>query len=122
MEENIRWKVTDPLGNEVILKESTYQEHIKKDHLFSDAEYRQKAEILAREIIKNPQLLIVNKEKLNRHVYYKIVTVPCENGRESLKILKIVADTDRNPHEIVTWMLQSKLKDTIKKEWIIYAS
>lgn len=122
MEEEIRWKVIDPLGNEVILKESTYQEHIKKDHQFSDAEYRQKAEILAKSVIKNPQLLIVNREKLNRHVYYKIVTIPCENDRESLKVIKIVADTDRNPHEIVTWMLQSKLKDTIKKEWIIYAS
>ena len=122
MEENIRWRVTDPLGNEVILKESTYQEHIKKDHIFSDAAYRQKAETLAREIIENPQLLILNKKKLNRYVYYKIVTVPCENDTESLKILKIVVDTDRVPNEIVTWMLQNKLKDIIKKEWIIYAS
>lgn len=121
-EDKIRWSVTDPLGNEVILKESTFQEHIRKDHKFSDSEYRQKAELKASETIKNPQMIIVNKEKSNRHVYYKIVTMPCDEDRESLKIMKIVVDTDRKPNQIVTWILQSKLKDTIKEGWLEYAS
>lgn len=121
-EDKIRWSVIDPLGNEIILKESTFQEHIRKDHKFSDAEYRQKAESKAKECIENPQLIIKNEDKLNRHVYYKIVNIPCDDFRESLKIMKIIVDTDRNPNQIVTWILQSKLKDIIGEGWIKYAS
>ena len=122
MEENIRWKVTDPLGNEVILKESTFSEHILGDHQMTDAEYRKMAEIQAKAIIQNPQLIIEDKEDKNRHIFYKIILMPFDDSKKKLTALKVVVDTDRTPHAVATWVIQSKLKYKLMEEWIIYAS
>ena len=123
MEENIRWKVTDPLGNEVILKESTFSEHILGDHQMADAEYRKMAETQVKNVIVNPQIIIEDKRDNARHIFYKIVLIPCVGEKiKRLTNLKVVVDTDRKPHQIVTWMLPSKLKDKIMEEGIIYAS
>ena len=118
----IRWEVEDPKARKVILKQSTYEEHIDKDHTDEDAAYRQNAEKQAKETIVNPQFIVRDEEDNDRHVYYKIVTVPYGNDRKRLRNMKVVVDTDRTPHEVVTWIVQSKLKDTIREEWIDYAN
>ena len=122
MEENIRWKVTDPLGNEVILKESTFQEHILGDHQMEDAECRKIAEVQAKAVIQNPQLIIKDEEDKNRHIFYKIILMPYDGLKKRLMALRVVVDTDRTPHAIATWVIQSKLKYKLIEEWIIYAS
>ena len=122
MEEEIRWKVIDPLGNEVILKESTFREHILGDHQMADAEYRKIAETQAKAIIQNPQLIIEDKEDKNRHIFYKIISMPYDDVKKKLTTLKVVVDTDRTPHAIATWIIQSKLKYKFMEEWVIYAS
>ena len=122
MEKNIRWKVVDPLGNEIILKESTFQEHILGDHQMTDSEYRKRLENHVKNIIQNPQLIIEEKHKNNRHIFYKIILMPHDDVMKKLITLKVVVDTDRNPHQIVTWMIQSKLKYKLLEEWIIHAS
>ena len=37
MEDEIRWKVTDPLGNEIVLYKDTFTEHIVGHHADKDA-------------------------------------------------------------------------------------
>ncbi|MBR1730510.1 MAG: hypothetical protein IJ728_13415 [Selenomonadaceae bacterium] len=117
----IRWEITDPKGRRIILKQSTYEEHICKDHLLEDAEYRKSAESQAKETIKNPQLIVVDKEDNDRLIYYKIIRIPY-GERKRLKNMKVIVDSDRKPYEVVTWIIQSKLKDTIMEEWIEYAN
>ena len=121
MEENIRWQVTDPLGNEIVLRESTFQEHIDKDHNYADAIYRKSAEMQVKNALVNPHLIFTNRNINNRNVYCKLI--PAKNlasGEYRLKFLKVVVDTDREPNEIATWVAQSKVKEIVLEEWIIY--
>lgn len=118
----IRWKVKNPLGQEIILKESTYQEHIDKDHQYEDSEYRKHAEEQAKITIEKPQMIIRNEDDQNRDMYYRIVTMEYEKEQKKLKNMKVIVETDREPNEIVTWILQSKLKDIVKEVWIRYAN
>ena len=118
-EDKIRWSITDPLGSEIILKESTFQEHIDRDHKYSDAERRKSTEFQVQSALVNPHLIFTNKKIKNRNIYCKLIPAKHIEGYR-LKFLKIVVDTDRIPNEIVTWVAQSKVKEVIMKEWIIY--
>ena len=41
MEDEIRWRVTDPLGNEIVLYEQRLSVHIRREHDVKDAENRE---------------------------------------------------------------------------------
>ena len=113
MNEKIRWKITDPLGNEVCLKESTYIEHILKDHSPQDSAYRMQIEREARITILTPSLIVSDGE---RNLYYKVIGLTGENLK--IRMLKVVVEKNRNPQEVVTWTILRK-GDNVKGD-VIY--
>ena len=114
----MRWKVTDPLGNEIFLKNSTYTEHILASHGAKDAMYRAQIESEAQRTLKAPTLIVFDGM---RNLYYRAIGLVDEMG-ELLKIrtLKVLVETDRTPQEVVTWTILRK-GDNVKGA-IIYDS
>ena len=117
--DEIRWEVTDPQGRQVVLKESTYENHIKKDHNQEDAAFRIKMEVQAQKAITTPQFIIAKKE---RNEYHRIARVPMEKGLEKLKHMYVITDTDRDPNEVVTFIASSSCRGTLETGSIIYES
>ena len=113
----IRWEVANPQGRPVILKQSTYENHIISDHRPEDAAFRLKIELQAQKAISNPQFIIA-KEK--RHEYHRIVRVPFEENKEKLKHMKVIVDADRDPNEVVTFIAPSNLRCTLETGSVIY--
>ena len=85
MSDDVRWSITDPLGNKIVLKTSTFDEHILSE--------------CPREILAHPSLIA---EDNSRHLYYGAVISHDENELR-VKILKVVVDIEKTPNEIVTW-------------------
>lgn len=113
----IRWEVTNPLGERVVLKQSTYEKHIVNDHSPRDAMYRQKIELQAQKAIINPQLIIAKEQ---RHEYHKIVRVPHTDNVDKIKHINVIVDADRTPNEVVTFIVSSSLRGTVEAGAIIY--
>lgn len=111
----MRWKVTNPLGDEVVLRELTFKEHILGDHYSADAAFRAALEPAAKFTVTNPHLIIDDN---GRHLYYRLTTF-IEEDDVKVKILKVVIDTDRTPHGVVTWTTARK-GDAVKKGAVIY--
>ena len=118
--EEIRWEETDPQGRRVVLKASTFDEHIKKDHDDDDAAIRIKNEEHAKKAIARPHLVILDPEDHDRHIYYRIILANNGEPLKKVKNMRVVVDTDREPNEVVTWIVEKKMKGSAKKEWIIY--
>ena len=60
MEEKIRWRVTDPLGNDIILREQTFTEHIQVDHQLRDSANRAAVEAQVKYAVQYPSFIIKN--------------------------------------------------------------
>ena len=56
--DNIKWKVLDPLGNEIYLTEESFQTHIIKDHKDADAVIRMGLEGQVRFSVQNPCFIL----------------------------------------------------------------
>lgn len=99
----MRWKAVNPFENEVVLREDTFTEHIVGDHSDADVEIRKQLEPVARSTLEYPDLIIRDK---GRHLYYRVIALSDEVLK--VRILKVVVDTDRSPHEVVTWTAARK--------------
>lgn len=113
----IRWKVTDPQDRQVVLRQSTYENHIIDDHEQKDAAFRLKMENQAKKTVTNPQIIIAKNQ---RNEYHRMARVPFEEGIEKLKHVKVVVDADRDPNEVVTFIASSKVNDTLEAGSVIY--
>ena len=109
----MRWKVTDPLGNEIFLKNSTYTEHILGDHEDKDKSYRKMLEPLAIQTLIDPRYIVKDGK---RRLYYDLIVA--EKNPLKLRILKVVVDFGG---EVVTWTTLRK-GDSIFEGGIIYDS
>lgn len=116
------WVVRNPLGTDVALKQSTYDTHIMDES--RDEKERANLELVAqaaKSVITQPRFIYWEKNKYKqRHRYIDLIAF-----EELLHIqsLVVVVDTDRSPHEIVTWMIKRSLKQEILKGGgIIYDS
>ena len=120
-----RWEVTDPLGNVVVLKSTTYYQHIMDDNDKSETEIENLTyvEEYVKNIIQNPRYIYkdVDYENNQRHRYIDLVGIPDFNH---LQALVVVVDTDRTPHEVVTWTIKRNLKQEriLEEGGIIYDS
>ena len=114
---NIRWEVTDSQNRKVVLKQSTYDEHITGDHDLRDAKVRKLMESQVRRTLSSPDVII--KDTTSRLLYYNTIVIRYETRLPKIKTLKVVVDTDRSPHEVVTWTPLRK-GDSIKDGVIIY--
>ena len=50
----VRWSVVDPRGKMIVLKDSTYEDHVGGDHEDRDASYRMKTEHLVKKVLSCP--------------------------------------------------------------------
>lgn len=99
----IRWIVTNPYNHEVVLKQETYDKHIDNDHSAADAIVRKSMEELTLSVIESPRYIIEDINFDNRYQYIDVLPVNTD-GQISLKMFKVIIDTSRYPHEVVTWM------------------
>ena len=112
----VRWKVKNPLNQDVFLKESTYEKHIVADHEETDANFRVQLERQVKLTVIDPDYITVERERFS---YHRLVTVPYSEGSVKLKTMKVIVESSE-PREIVTWIAQSKNKDVILTEAVIY--
>ncbi len=101
--DDIRWSITDPLGAKIVLKTSTFHEHILSDHADEDSKIRQKLESCAIATLINPSLIAEDNEDNSRHIYYGVVALQYKEPELRVKMFRVVVDTDRTPNQVVTW-------------------
>ena len=119
MSDDIRWSISDPLGNKIALKTSTFHEHILSDHADEDAKIRQKLESSAIATLINPSLIAEDNQNNSRHIYYGVVALQYEEPELRVKMFKVVVETDRTPNEVVTWTVLRR-GDRIENGVILY--
>ena len=116
-EKTFKWSVRDPRGKIVSLTEKTYSEHIKNDHQLDDAQMREFVEGNVKESIKDPDLILSDKDNPDtRENYIKFCIIDLEDGEHTSKILKTVTEEDC----VVTWMPMSKFTRHFTDDEIIY--
>ena len=115
-EASVRWSVTDPLGNKVILIEEQFIEHIIDAHESKDAINRAMIERQVRKSIAAPRFIIKDQRNVDRRKYLDLVDVSNEAGTQ-IKTLAIVVD-DNN--EVVTWILKRNINEFVVEGGMIY--
>ncbi|MBR1397753.1 MAG: hypothetical protein IJ563_09515 [Selenomonadaceae bacterium] len=118
MDDEIRWKVTDPLGNEIVLYEKNFADHIKGDHSSKDAEARASIEEQAKFSIQSPRFIIKNAIK-GRRKYLDLVDVP-QDSIKKYRTLTIVVDFNVRPCEVITWFARRSMNFEGTDEELIY--
>ena len=66
---------------------------------------------------------IKDQDNDNNINYLDLMSVPTKNDLSTIKLIKVIVDTNPNPNEVITWMVQrniGKRKSEIKKGGIIY--
>lgn len=117
----VRWSVVDPRGKMIVLKDSTYEDHVGGDHEDRDASYRMKTEHLVKKVLSCPRFIIYDKSGNGYLDYFDIVVVPDDVGKLTIKLMKVILDTKPIPCEVVTWMAQRRISEgQLGKEWIVY--
>ena len=117
-EASVRWSVTDPLGNKIVLKDKTFEKHIKDDHALKDAVNRAAIEEQVKYTLTSPRFIV--KTPLEGRVkYLDLVAVP-EDNIIKIKTLAIVVENNKCPFEVVTWMPRRSINEGFKKGEEIY--
>lgn len=115
------WSRQDPLGNTVVLKTSTLNDHIIGDHTDADVKIRMYAVSEAPEVVENPSLIFKDSSTVggdrNREKYMDLRYVA---ETESSMAIVVIVDTDRDPREVVSCTAQHKLPKNIPKEGVRY--
>ena len=119
MEDEIRWKVTDPLGNEIVLYEDTFTEHIIGHHADKDAEVRRLIERQVKFVLRNPYFVIKDQKFDDRWKYLGLVSVPQEELK--IKTVGIIVDIVK-PINIVTWYARRAIDEIVIDGGMIYAA
>ena len=115
--ENIRWKVTDPLGKELQLSEKNFRYHVTGMHEEKDAQIREQLEEQVKYALKQPRFIIKDKNIETRKVYLDLVNV---QNSETISIRPLCVVVEENG-EIVTWFATRTINIKIQTEGeIIY--
>lgn len=120
--EEIIWVAHDPLGKQVILKQSTYDFHIsdKPKRGKTNAENLQAVTENVKGVIENPRFIYHDKDysKNSRYRYLDFVYMA---EISAIRALVVVVDTDREPNEVATWTIKRGLnQENPTKDAIIY--
>ncbi len=118
MEDEIRWKVTDPLGNEIVLKQSIFVRHIMGDHSNKDAEVRSLIEDQVKFVLQYPYFIIKDREFNDRWKYLGLVEIPQENHK--IKTVGIIIEVEKNPFNIITWYARRVMDELVIDGGMIY--
>ena len=122
--DEIIWNTNNPLGISVILKQSTYDEHISDEPKRTELEVENLQAVLqnVKGIIEHPRFIYCDKnfEGNSRQRYLDFVFM---EDRSAIRSLVVIVDTDREPNEIVTWTIKRNLsQENPSKDEIIYDS
>lgn len=120
MEENqIRWSVIDPLGNEIVLKESVFIDHVLGEHKTKDADIRASLEEQVKIILQSPRFIIKDRNFPNRRKYLDLVAVTV-SGTNKVKTVGIIVEVEVEPFVVVTWYARRVMDEPFTNEELIY--
>ena len=117
-DDEIRWKVTDPLGNEIVLYKDTFEEHIIGDHAEKDAIVRASIEEDVKFTLQNPRYIIEDLKHPGRWKYLDVVAIPI--GEHKIKTVGIIVEVQKTPFMIVTWYARRVMDEPYTNEGMIY--
>ena len=118
MGDEIRWKVTDPLGNEIVLYEDTFTEHIVGHHADKDAEVLRKIEGQVKFVLRHPSFVIKDQRFTNRWKYLGLVSIKQEDKK--ITTVGIIVEVEKNPLKIVTWYARRVMDEKVIDGGMIY--
>ena len=107
----IRWKVTDPLGNEVFLGEENFCYHIVGQHDSKDADVRKSLEDRVKYSLENPRFIVKAPNFEGRRVYLDLVDI---FNADSTSIRPIFIVVEAN-NEVVTWFAKRTVNVNIEE-------
>lgn len=106
-EESYIWIIDTPIQSAVALTVETKETHIEGDH--SDDLVRMQTFDMLPGIISQPRFIYLDQNhEQNKRLRYCDTVHVSEIGH--LQTLVVVVDTDREPNEVVTWMVKSNTK------------
>ena len=109
--DNIRWKVTDPLGNEIFLSEENFRYHIIGSHADKDADVRKSLEDHVKYSVEHPRFIVKAPNFDGRHIYLDFVDIVNEDSISIRPLFVVVEDNN----EIVTWFAKRTVNVNIKE-------
>ena len=112
----IRWKVTDPLGNEVYLGEENFRFHIVGLHDSKDAQVRAQIEPQAKFAVEHPRF-IVRDVKFSGRVKYLSLTEIADAETIYIRAISVVVEESG---EVVTWFARRTINDALQEGDVIY--
>ncbi|MBQ7454586.1 MAG: hypothetical protein IJS69_06025 [Selenomonadaceae bacterium] len=113
--DDIRWKVTDPFGNEIFLAEDNFRYHIIGQHDSKDAKVRAEIEPQAKFSIEHPRFVIRDIQSPERVKYLSLTDIQDE---ETIYIRTIAVVVEKDV--VVTWFARRTINDVLKEGDIIY--
>ena len=115
--DNIRWKVIDPLGNEIYLAEESFQTHIIKDHKDADSAVRTELEEQVKISLQNPCFILKHEKVEGRRVYLDWGIII----REDITQIRPLFIVTESYGKIVTWFSKRSVNINVQREGgIIY--
>jgi len=115
--DTVRWKVADPLGNEIYLTEDSFKVHIVGDHKDADAVIRTGLEEQVKQIIQNPCFIVKHDKVDGRRVYLDWGIIVREDVIQ-IRPLFIVTESYG---KVVTWFSKRSVNINVQKDGgIIY--
>ena len=114
--DNIRWQVTDPLGNEIRLSEENFIHHIIEQHDSKDADIRAKIEPQAKFALEHPRFIVRNVTHSGRVKYLSLTNIQ-EDKEIYIRTIAVVVDAD---NEVVTWFARRTINDVLTEGDVIY--
>lgn len=109
---DIRWKIFDPLGNEIHLTEESFQTHIIKDHEDADSTVRTKLEEQVKLLLQNPCLVIKVQDDSGRRIYLDWGFI----ARKDIIYIRPLLVVTEAYGKVVTWFAKRTVKITVKED------
>ena len=105
--DNIRWKVSDPLGNEICLTEETFFNNASQTQIESRIKFA----------VEHPRFIIKDKSSESRRVYLDLIDVVHE-GSIIIRAIEVVV----NGGKIISWFVRRATGEVFSESKIIYDS
>ena len=112
----IRWKVTDPLGNEIFLTEENFHCHIVGLHDLKDAKVRAQIEPQAKFAVEHPRF-VIRDVKFSGRVKYLSLTEIADDETIYIRSISVIVEENG---EVVTWFARRTINDTLQEGDVIY--
>lgn len=114
---DIRWKVTDPLGNEIFLTEENFHYHIIGLHDSKDSKVRAQIEPQAKFAVEDPRFIIRDVQHDSGRVKYLSLTDIADDTMIYIRAISVVVEENG---EVVTWFARRTINDALQEGDVIY--